>query len=169
MGLLLFLLFVVISMSGLLLGWKKHSNGYILPKSYQGTSTNLEKWLSFDKLHTIACNTLHDSIDAKLSLKLSRIDARPRKGIVKFVFKDHYWGIQVDGATGKILHIGKRRSDFIENIHDGSFLDDVFNTKSEILKLTYTTTMGLSLLIFTITGFWLWYGPKIMRKKNKRA
>ena len=32
----------------------------------------------------------------------------------------------------------------------------------------YTTTMKLALVTFTITGFWLWYGPKRMRR-NQRA
>jgi hypothetical protein len=26
--------------------------------------------------------------------------------------------------------------------------------------------MGVSLLVFTITGFWLWYGPKRMRRNK---
>jgi hypothetical protein len=86
------------------------------------------------------------------------------KGMVKFVFLDHFWGIQLDGATGKLLHIEKRRSDFIENIHDGSILDSYFKTNGEQIKLFYTSIMGLALLTFTITGFWLWYGPKRMRK-----
>lgn len=86
--------------------------------------------------------------------------------MVKFVFEDHYWSIQLDGATGKLLHIGQRRSDFIENIHDGSILDRYFGTTNGQIKLIYTTIMGLALICFTITGFWLWYGPKQMRKKK---
>ncbi len=167
MGISLFLFFMIVSLSGILLGWKKNSNGLILPQSYHGTSTNLDNWLSFDSLHIIACNVLHDSVDSNLSLELERIDARPKKGMVKFVFIDHYWGVQIDATTGDLLHIERRHSDFIENIHDGSILDYLFNTKGEILKLIYTSIMGLSLLLFTVTGFWLWCGPKIMRKKTK--
>ncbi|HRG29174.1 MAG TPA: hypothetical protein PLJ00_14850, partial [Chitinophagales bacterium] len=66
--------------------------------------------------------------------------------------------------TGKLLSIERRRSDFIEKVHDGSILDEVFNTSNGQIKLIYTSIMGLALLIFTITGFWLWYGPKRMRK-----
>ena len=66
--------------------------------------------------------------------------------------------------TGELLHIEKRRSDFIEKVHDGSILDYYFKTGKEPFKLVYTTVMGLALLIFTVTGFWLWYGPKRMRK-----
>lgn len=160
----MFLFFFVVSVTGLLLGWKKHSNGIILPKSYQGTSSDLKDWLPLDSLHVNACKILHDSISPELSLELERIDVRKDKGMVKFVFIDHFWGIQLDGTTGELLHIEKRRSDIIENIHDGSILDYYFNTKNEIFKLIYTTVMGIALSLFTITGFWLWYGPKRMRR-----
>ena len=151
-----------------MLGWKKHSNGLILPKSYKGTSTNLKDWLPVDSLHTIACAILHDSVSKDLSLELERIDIRKDKGMVKFVFIDHFWGIQLDGATGQLLHIERRNSDIIENIHDGSILDYYFGTTGEQIKLVYTSVMGLALFTFTITGFWLWYGPKRMRKKHKQ-
>lgn len=165
-GAFLFVFFFVVSITGLLLGWKKHSDGLILPKSYKGTSTDLKDWLPLDSLHANACKILHDSISSELSLELERIDVRKDKGMVKFVFIDHYWGIQLDGATGKLLHIERRRSDFIENIHDGSILDYYFETEGEPFKLVYTSVMGLALLTFTITGFWLWYGPKRMRRSK---
>lgn len=168
LGALLFLFFVFISCSGLLLGWKKHSNGLILPKSYKGTSTNLKDWLPLDSLHTIAITTLHDSLDHTLSTDLERIDVRKNKGMVKFVFIDHYYGIQLDGATGELLQIERRRSDIIENIHDGSILDYFFNTSKEQIKLIYTSIIGLALLTFSITGFWLWYGPKILKYRSKK-
>ncbi len=83
--------------------------------------------------------------------------------MLRIVFIDGYRGKQLDGATGELLHIERRRSDFVENIHDGSILDLVFNTGGEYIKLLYTTIMGLALLLFTVTGFWLWIGPKRMR------
>ena len=165
-GVLLFVFFFIIGITGLILGWKKNSNGLILPKSEEGTSTQLSNWLPLDQLQDIAFKTLLDSIDKNIDLNLQRIDARPEKGMIKFVFDNHYWGVQLDGATGDLLAITKRRSDFFENIHDGSILDIIFGTKGEIIKLIYTTIMGSALLIFTITGFWLWYGPKRMKKKN---
>jgi uncharacterized iron-regulated membrane protein len=168
-GVLLFVFFFFISITGILLGWKKNTGGLIVAKSYQGTSTDLKKWLPIDSLHNIACKVLHDSVDQTLSLKLDRIDIRKDKGMVKFVFIDQFWGIQLDGANGKLLHIEKRRGDFIEKIHDGSILDYYFKTSRDQIKLFYTTIMGLALLIFTITGFWLWYGPKQMRKKTNNV
>jgi uncharacterized iron-regulated membrane protein len=163
-GALLFIFFFFISISGLLLGWKKHSAGVLLAKSYKGTSTNLKDWLPLDSLHQNACQILRDSLGANLSLELDRIDVRQDKGMVKFVFAQHFWGVQLDGATGQLLHIEKRRADFIEKIHDGSILDFYLGTSDGQIKLVYTSITAIALLIFTITGFWLWYGPKTMRK-----
>jgi uncharacterized iron-regulated membrane protein len=166
-GAFLFIFFFVVSITGLLLGWKKNSGGLILPRTYEGTSTDLNTWLPIDSLHTIACKILQDSVSSKLSTTVERIEIRKEKGMAKFIFEDHYWGIQLDGATGNLLHIERRRSDAIENIHDGSILDAYFGTSGGQIKLIYTSVMGLALLTFTITGFWLWYGPKRMRKKQR--
>lgn len=162
-GAFLFLFFFFVAVTGFLLGWKKHSANLILAKSYQGTSTNLKDWLPIDSLHQNANQIFRDSISRTLSLDLDRIDIRKDKGMVKFVFVDGFWGIQLDGATGKLLHIERRRSDFIEKVHDGSILDLYFGTSNGQIKLIYTSVMGIALLIFTITGFWLWYGPKRMK------
>ena len=168
-GATLFIFFFFISVSGLLLGWKNNTDGLILPKTKTGTSTNLTQWLPIDSLHKKSCFILHDSISPDLSLDIDRIDIRKNKGVLKFVFEHHYWEVQLDGATGNVLSIGKRNSDFIENIHDGSILDSWFNTSNKPFKLTYTTIMGLALLLFTISGFWLWYGPKKMKRHKKKS
>lgn len=163
----LFAFFLVVSITGLLLGWKKNSGGLILPPSEKGVSSDLKTWLPIDSLRNIAVKALHDSVSSDLSGELERIDARPKKGMVKFVFADDYWEIQLDGTTGKVLLVDRRRSDIIEHIHDGTILDVLFNTKNDQFKLSYTTMMGLSLLMLTISGFWLWYGPKRLRKKKR--
>lgn len=163
-GASLFVFFFVIAFTGLLLGWKKNSGGLILAKSHKGTTTEMTKWLPIDSLHTLACKALHEQVDPTLSLTLDRIDIRPDKGMVKFVFADHFQGLQLDLATGRVLHAEERRADFIEKIHDGSILDFYLGASKGPFKLFYTTVMGIALLTFTVTGFWLWYGPKRMRK-----
>ncbi|MDF0715907.1 PepSY domain-containing protein [Muricauda sp. 334s03] len=165
-GALLFIFFFFVSVSGLILGWKKNSNGYILPKTQKGTTADLKKWLPVDSLHTIACTTLRNEVSPELSLEIDRIDMRKEKGSVKFVFVDSFYEVQLDGTTGDVLSIGQRRSDFLENIHDGSIIDDFLGTNGYV-KLVYSSIMGSSLLMFTVTGFWLWYGPKRMRKASK--
>ncbi len=165
MGALLFVFFFVISITGVLLGVKKNSGDLLLPKTETGTSSDLAQWLPLDSLKNKAVAVLQDSVSEQLSAELDRIDVRQEKGIVKFIFANHYYGIQLDGVTGNVLNIDKRRSDVVENIHDGSIIDYYLGTQGYI-KLTYTVVMGIALLLFTITGFWLWYGPKRMRKNR---
>ncbi len=162
-GALLFIFFFIVSGTGLLLGWKKNTGGLLLPESYQGSTTDLAQWLPLDSLYKNACRYLHDSVSPTLSLELERIDIRKEKGMVKFVFVDEFMGLQLDGGTGRLLQVEKRRSDFVEKIHDGSIVDHYLGLDGGF-KLFYTTVMSLALLLFTITGFWLWYGPKRMRK-----
>lgn len=166
-GAILFAFFFIVACTGLMLGWKKHTGGVILPKSFAGKSTNQQDWLPVHILHEKAVKVVREQISPELSLELERIDIRPDKGMVKFVFVEGYWGVQLDCTTGELLHIERRRSDFIENIHDGSILDYFFKTNNEQIKLVYTSIMGIALLTFTISGFWLWYGPKKFRATNK--
>jgi uncharacterized iron-regulated membrane protein len=165
-GSFLFVFFLFVAVTGLLLGWKKNSTGYLLAKSYEGSSTDVSKWLSLDVLQKIATKTLHDSVDASLSGRLDRIDARPEKGMVKFIFKDHFKAIQLDAATGKVLHLEQRRADWIEKLHDGSIIDMYFDFSAQPVKLVYTTILGMGLLTLTISGFWLWYNPRRIRKRK---
>ncbi|MDM8004044.1 MAG: PepSY-associated TM helix domain-containing protein [Bacteroidota bacterium] len=151
---------LIVAVSGILLGWKKNSNGYLHPVSYTGTTTDLSQWLPLDSLNAIAIRTLHETGRKGLSEDLDRIDIRPDKGMVKFVFAHHYHGIQLDGATGRVLSIENRRSDLVEDIHDMSFVDHILGIDGEIFKLIYTSFTGLSLLVFTVTGIWLRYRPR---------
>ena len=167
-GVFLFIAFIVMSISGLLLGIKKHSGGIILSKSRIGSNLDMTKFLSIDSLNSLANNYLHSKVSAALSADVDRIEIRQDKGMIKFTFKEHYYALQIDATTGELLHVERRYADLIENIHDASILDKVFNTDGEPIKLIYTIVMALSLLIFSITGFWMWLGPKILRKKIRR-
>lgn len=164
-GIALFFFFFIVSVTTILLGWKKDSAGYLLAETQTGTTADLKEWLPLDSLSLKAALVMREHLGPDSNLEVDRIDVRPENGIVKVSFIDSYWGLQLDGATGKPLSIAMRRSDFIEDLHDGSYLDDFFQTDGEILKLIYTSIMGLALFFFTVTGFWLWYGPKRMKKK----
>jgi hypothetical protein len=163
----LFVFFFFIAATGLVLGWKKNSNGYLLADSQKGVSTNSKDWLSVDSLHSIAVKIYSDSIDAVNRPTVERIDIRPSKGMVKFVFSENYLAIQLDCTTGNLLHFERRRADFIEHLHDGTILDNLFKNKNGLFKLSYTTIMGISLLLLTISGFWLWYNPKRIKQKKQ--
>ncbi len=165
-AILLFTGFFIMASTGLLLGWKKNSGGMILAETARGTSASLKEWLPLDSLQKNAVLFLYDSVSPALSPEIDRIDVRPGKGVVKFTFKDHFTGLQIDGATGKVLKKEYRTSDLIEMIHDGSIVDHWLETGNGIFKLIYISLMGVGLLLFTITGFWLWQGPKRLHTKN---
>ena len=162
-GLFLFVFFFIIGLTGLLLGWKKNSSGYLTPDSKQGVSTDFENWLPMDSLHNIATAHLQKVSGSGTEVKVDRVDIKFGKGMANFISEESYWSVQIDGVTGKVLSTDRRRADFIENIHDGMIVDKLMSNKKQPFKLFYTTIMGLALLIFTVTGFWLWYGPKRMK------
>jgi uncharacterized iron-regulated membrane protein len=163
-GSLLLVFFLFIATTGILLGWKKNTNGYLLAETHKGKSADLRQWLSFDSLSVIAVKVLKDSVDASLSPVIDRMDARPDKGMIKILFKEHFKAIQLDGVTGEVLHIETRRADWIEKLHDGSLLDQYAGFSSQPFKLGYTALLGGGLLFLTISGFWLWINPRRIRK-----
>lgn len=165
-GALLFVFFFVMAITGSLLGWKKNTNGSLLPPTQKGSSSNFKTWLTLDSLELLANQYLQT---VSIENKLARVDVRKQKGIAKFVYKKGYWEVQVDGSTGALLSIGRRHSDWLEDLHDGSFLDDYLELPNNSFKLFYTSIMGGALLLFTVTGFWLWYGPKKMRQSQRKA
>lgn len=162
-GSALVLFFLLIAVSGLLLGWKKHSGGYILPNTEKGSSTNLAYWKTLDTLAIAAQQALYME-DSSLNTTIDRMDVRADKGVVKVSFKGNFYEVQLDGTTARVLAINLRKSDIIEQIHDGSLLDTAFNNSGGWFKLTYTSVLGVGLLILCVSGFWLWYNPKRIRK-----
>lgn len=162
----LFIFFLLIAVSGMLLGVKKEVG--LQEPTHRGVSADASGWLPLDSLLRIANRVLADSVDASLSTALDRIDVRPEKGIAKFSYLDHYWGLQLDCTSGKVLVIEKRTSDLIEDLHDGSFIDRWLGGGSEPFKIGYTLLMGGSLLLLILSGLWLWYGPKRIRKSKQQ-
>jgi uncharacterized iron-regulated membrane protein len=160
-GIFLFAFFFVIAVTGLLLGWKKQTG--LLPPSMTGGSASAANWLSIDSLQRKAAAHLAAIPGESLSPRIERIDVRPSRGMVKFVYAEHFYELQLDCTTGNLLQVARRASDIIEKIHDASLLDYKLES-GDWIKLFYTTVMGLALILFTVTGFWLWYGPKRMRR-----
>lgn len=145
---------LITSLTGILLGWKKNVE-ILQPPEQKGTTTELNQWVSIEMIASSASHAL-DSVVGR-TVAIDKLDVRPGKGIIKVLFKEGYWEVQVDGATGKSLSVMQRHSDWIEHLHDGSIINDFF-------KIAYTNLLGWGLLILGLSGFWLWYGPKMVKK-----
>lgn len=151
-GISVALFLLITSVTGIFLGWKKNVQ-LLQPATIKGTSIDVKEWITFDEVIISATNALANVEGEHV---LERLDVRPDKGIIKVIYLD-YWEVQVDGKTGNVLSVAKRHSDWIEHLHDGSLISDGF-------KLVYTNYIGLGLLFLSVTGFWLWYGPRRIRK-----
>jgi len=158
----------LMSTTGLLLGWKKHSNGWLMADNARGMSTDMKQWLSLDSLDRLATAYLRDSIDPNLDTTKDRIEVRPEKGMVKFTFTEHYHALQIDATTGRLLRSEIRRSDWIERLHDGTLIDRFLGVDNQTGKLAYTTLAALLLLGLTVTGAFLWINPKRIRHLKRK-
>lgn len=91
---------------------------------------------------------------------VDRIDVRPGKGIVKVVSHTR-WELQLDAATGALLHSAYRRSDLVESLHDGSFFHP-------LAKLLVFLPVGVVVLGLWLTGVYLWVLPWRARRARAR-
>jgi uncharacterized iron-regulated membrane protein len=158
LGIPLVVFFLIIGITSILLAWKKKAE--LLPETLKTKVENTQEWISPAKMVEIAQQQM-DSL--QISTEVDRIDIRPDKGIAKLTFKTHFTEVQLDGFSGEVLSIGTRHSDWIEKVHDGSIIDFYLGV-DETAKLIYSTLTAIGLLLMSISGFYLWYFPKLIRK-----
>lgn len=149
--------------TGLLLGWKKEAQ--LLPKVQKGITNQPKEWISLRKIDSIS--TEYWARQNKKNILISRIDIRPEMGIAKILFENNFMELQIDCKTGEILSASKRNSDFIEKLHDGSIVDYLFQNNKKGFKLGYTTLVSIGLITLSMSGFFLWWNPIRMRRKNR--
>ncbi len=90
---------------------------------------------------------------------VDRLDVRPGRGVAK-VRCNNRWEVQIDTNSGEVLSSTYRRSDLIEQIHDGSWFHDA-------AKLWIFLPSGIVLFALWLTGMWLWLLP--FRAKRNAA
>jgi len=156
LGTTLAIFLFISAITGILLALKKDV-AVIQPPTQKGVSKTLETWLPLDSLAAMATHAFHDAHPIEYDNYVDRMDVRPSKGVVKVLFERGYWEVQIDGTSGEIKSIAKRHSDWIEHLHDGSIVSDLF-------KLITMNLLGFGLLFLIITGLWLWYGPRRVKK-----
>jgi uncharacterized iron-regulated membrane protein len=159
LGIPLIIFFFVIGITSILLAWKAE----LLPPTLK-TKVEQGEWISPAEMVRIA-----EAEMSKIgeSTEVDRIDIRPDKGVAKVSFKTHFTEVQLDGLSGEVLSIETRHSDWIEKLHDGSIVD-FYLGGDEATKLTYSTLTALGLILMSLSGFYLWYFPKLIRKIKGR-
>ena len=157
-GISLAVFLLISATTGILLSVKKDFD-ILQPPTQKGESKDLKTWKSLDDLELIAVREVQ-KIKPNSENTIDRLDVRPSKGIVKVLFKEDNLEVQLDGTTGKVLSVAPRWSDWIESLHDGSIISDLF-------KMISMNVLGWGLIVMIVSGFWLWYGPRRLRRKRR--
>ncbi len=141
--------------SGIFLKLKKDVE-WVQPPTQKGAEP-IPK-LSFEEIVAAASSAPEAGI--KSWDDVDRLDVRPDKGVVKVQGKNS-WEVQVDTSTGEVLQVAYRRSDLIEQIHDGTFFSDP-------VKLWIFLPSGCILFVLWLTGIYLWWLPISAKRANRR-
>jgi uncharacterized iron-regulated membrane protein len=161
LGVILSTFLIISAITGFLLGWKKDV-ALLQPSMQKGISKDMSSWKPMHEIATLAETAFHQQYPKQMDNKIDKMDVRPSKGMVKVLFEKGYWEVQIDATSGEVKSIAQRHADWIEQIHDGSIINDWF-------KLIAMNILGIGLTILASTGLWLWYGPKLVRAIKRRT
>jgi uncharacterized iron-regulated membrane protein len=142
--------------SGLLLQVKKQVT-WVQPPTLKGTANTLK--VDWEAVLAVAKSV--DEANVTGWKDISRLDIRPDRGLIKVICANH-WELQLNAENGELLSSTYRRSDWIEQLHDGSFF-------SEPVKMFVFLPNGIILLGLLLSGVYLWWLPwNVLRKKRAR-
>ncbi len=155
-GIALSVVFINVSVTGLLLLEKKHYD-WIQPPTQRGQEGKPADFVTIQAALDTVLDCNHPDF-ADLNT-VDRIDVRPGKRVYKVLSKTNHAEIQIDAMTGKVLSMSKRKSDMLEQLHDGSFFGDWMHDMA-------MPTVAIANIALTLTGLYLWLGPKFRKKKS---
>ena len=142
----------IMFVAGVFLMLKKEVS-WIQPPTSKGSVSNQIPTIGFDGMLQQA--RLHPEAQITDWSDIDRIDLRVGKGIAKLRAKSG-WEVQIDTSTGDVLNVAYRRSDIIEQIHDGSYFSDT-------VKLFVFLPTGILLIIMWGTGIYLFFLPRVRK------
>ena len=148
----------IIFFAGIFLMLKKEV-AWIQPATTSGIVSNEVPQIDFDQM--VEAARAHPEAQIETWADIDRIDLRVGKGIAKLQANSG-WEVQVDTRTGEVLSVAYRRSDLIEQIHDGSFFSDT-------VKLFIFLPTGILLIAMWGTGLYLFFLPRFRKKRKKLA
>ena len=145
--------FLVVICTGILLQLKKQLP-FVQPHEQRGSATAnaISLGMMLDSVRPVSHAGIQEWDD------VDRIDVRPSKGLIKVIGLSR-WEVQLDAGTGAVVQTAYRRSDLIEQLHDGSWFHD-------LAKLGIFLPSGIIVLGLYITGIYLWLLPYRARKQN---
>ncbi|MGB0262644.1 MAG: PepSY domain-containing protein [Henriciella sp.] len=136
----------------------KKEISWIQPPTARGIVSNQLPDIDYEQM--LATARLHPEAGITQWSDIDRIDLRVDKGIAKL--RAHTgWEVQVDTHTGEALNVAYRRSDLIEQIHDGSFFSDS-------VKLFIFLPTGILLILMWGTGLYLFFLPRFRKKRPRK-
>ncbi|MEO1617749.1 MAG: PepSY domain-containing protein [Planctomycetota bacterium] len=145
---------LVVLLSGVVLQLKKQSS-WVQPTTQKGTAELPS--LSFDEILSITRGVPEAGVEGWEDI--DRLDVRPGKGMLK-VRCENRWEVQLDAATGEVLQVAYRRSDFIESLHDGSFFSDA-------AKMWIFLPTAVILVVLWGTGVYLFFLPRLAKRRKR--
>ncbi|MEZ6141160.1 MAG: PepSY-associated TM helix domain-containing protein [Zavarzinella sp.] len=147
---------LLVLITGILLHFKKES-AWLQPPTQKGKGNQLQ--VSFDTM--LAKLQEIPQAEVKSWEDVERLDVRPDKGIIKIKCQNS-WEIQLHGTTGEVLQVAYRRSDFVEQLHDGTFF-------SESVRWYIFVPTGLILIGLWFTGIHLFVLPHWVKWRRKKS
>ncbi len=151
--------FACTATTGFLLLMKKKVD-WIQPPMMIGAAGGVSEFITNQQLFESVFAQEHP--DFQSIEDIDRVDFRPNDRVFK-VRSEHNWSeIQVDAVTGEVLSSRKvRRSDLIEQIHDGSFWADWVHE-------WVMPVISFALLFMVFSGLWLWIEPSVRKRRRKK-
>lgn len=152
------LLLVTSAVTGFLLLLKK-DYAWLQPPTQVGAPGDLDRFLTLAQAWERVVAHGHPAF--RTPADIERIDVRPADRIYKVRSRRDFAEIQVDAVAGTVLSVATRRSDWLETIHDGSWLGGAFH--GYVMPL-----VALCVVFLAFSGCRLWLEPILRRRRHRR-
>ena len=158
-GLILGCVLIASAITGLLLLLKK-DYPWLQPPTQAGTVAAPAEYRPlgevFDTVFAAGIPQLQSMADVE------RVDFRPSKGVHKIHSHHDNVEVQVDAVSLQLWGPEVRRSDWIEQLHDGSLLGDAVHG-------WFMPLFAVALVVLAVTGYLVWLWPKLVKRRKRRA
>jgi uncharacterized iron-regulated membrane protein len=148
--------FLLVLVTGILLQLKKDW-AWVQPVTQKGTGK--EPVISFETM--LAAVKQVPEANVTTWADIDRVDVQPKRGLVKVQCANRY-EVQLDAATGEVLHVAYRRSDLIESLHDGSFFHDR-------VRVYVFLPVAVIVLLLLATGVYLFFLPLVVKWRRRKG